>query len=411
MSTPQPPLPVSVVIPAWNRETMIGRAVDSALAQRPRPPVEVVVVDNGSVDDTGAVAERHGARVIRHPENRGPAGARNTGVRAATQPWIALLDSDDEWLPDLLASLWPFTASDHVLVAGAGFARAADPAGDYYGGTPSGRPHVLRSPRPLLAKGCFIGPSSVLLRRDAFEAAGGLDEELSAGEAEDLDLWIRMLERGTALLSPRVVTLYHLDDDGSAGFQTDRMLSLDAHEKLAWRWAGRPWWSRTLVERSRGIREWDTARIALRSGDRAAAARAAGLLVTHPLRLVGAADLIARRVRLRRRRWTVSRDARRHTSRAGRPDTRSCAHGRRHWPSGRSASGPSSARRRRRRAGAAGARAPTPRARDRAAAGTAHRPPAPPGDRAASGVALPPRFGGAERPSSGRRPATRRART
>ena len=101
------PLPVTVIIPAYNRADTVAQAVASALAQHPAPPAEVLVVDDGSADDTAEVAERAGARVVRHAVNQRLGAARNTGLSHATQPWIALLDSDDEWLPHHLASLWP----------------------------------------------------------------------------------------------------------------------------------------------------------------------------------------------------------------------------------------------------------------------------------------------------------------
>ena len=104
------PLPVSVVIPAYNRPDLVGRAVRSALTQRPQPPAEVVVVDDCSSDATGAAARAAGARVIRHEVNRGEGAARNTAIRAARGEWVAMLDSDDEWLDGHLAALWPHAA-------------------------------------------------------------------------------------------------------------------------------------------------------------------------------------------------------------------------------------------------------------------------------------------------------------
>src|SRR5438132_14127317 len=92
-------LPVSVVVPAHDRAEVIERALESVAEQRDCEPAEVIVVDDGSTDRTAEVAEANGAEVIRHGRNRGVSAARNTGVRAAAQPWIALLDSDDEWLP------------------------------------------------------------------------------------------------------------------------------------------------------------------------------------------------------------------------------------------------------------------------------------------------------------------------
>src|ERR1044071_2945662 len=108
-------LPISVLIPAYNRADRLPRALASVAAQR-RPPAQVVVVDDGSVDETAAVAERHGVTLVHHERNQGCAIARNSGLAAVTQPWIALLDSDDEWLPHHLASLWPLRGQ-HLLLA------------------------------------------------------------------------------------------------------------------------------------------------------------------------------------------------------------------------------------------------------------------------------------------------------
>ncbi len=93
---------VSVVIPAYNVEKYIGRAIDSVLAQTRRPD-EIIVVDDGSTDNTAEVIRSYGSKVcfIRQ-ENAGASVARNTGVQAATSEWIAFLDADDEWLPEKL---------------------------------------------------------------------------------------------------------------------------------------------------------------------------------------------------------------------------------------------------------------------------------------------------------------------
>jgi glycosyltransferase involved in cell wall biosynthesis len=99
-----PSAPVSVVIPAFNVEDYIGGAIASVRAQTVAP-AEIIVIDDGSSDGTGAAAEEAGARVIRQI-NRGLAAARNRGVAAARWPWIALLDADDRWLPGKLERQW-----------------------------------------------------------------------------------------------------------------------------------------------------------------------------------------------------------------------------------------------------------------------------------------------------------------
>jgi GT2 family glycosyltransferase len=93
---------VSVVIPTYNRAALVGRAVASALAAVD-PGDEIIVVDDGSTDGTEAALSCFGDRIMYIRQPRAGAGpARNRGVGAARRPWVAFLDSDDEWLPDTL---------------------------------------------------------------------------------------------------------------------------------------------------------------------------------------------------------------------------------------------------------------------------------------------------------------------
>jgi glycosyltransferase involved in cell wall biosynthesis len=93
---------ISVVIPAYNAARYIGSALDSVLAQTHKPD-EIIVVDDGSTDDTAGIVETYSSqvRLIRR-ENAGASVARNTGINAAKSEWIAFLDGDDEWLPENL---------------------------------------------------------------------------------------------------------------------------------------------------------------------------------------------------------------------------------------------------------------------------------------------------------------------
>jgi glycosyltransferase involved in cell wall biosynthesis len=90
---------ISVIIPAWNRAREVCRAIDSALAQT-LPPLEVIVVDDGSTDETPEVLARYGDRIrVLRQDNQGVAAARNAGIAAARGDLLAFLDSDDVWLP------------------------------------------------------------------------------------------------------------------------------------------------------------------------------------------------------------------------------------------------------------------------------------------------------------------------
>ena len=93
---------ISVVIPAYNSEETIARAINSVLAQT-RPADEIIVIDDGSMDKTAQIVGSYGEKVILiRQENAGVSVARNKGIEAATGDWIAFLDADDEWLPDKL---------------------------------------------------------------------------------------------------------------------------------------------------------------------------------------------------------------------------------------------------------------------------------------------------------------------
>jgi glycosyltransferase involved in cell wall biosynthesis len=270
-------VPVTVVIPAYNRPEMTARAVRSALAQRPEPPAEVLVVDDCSADDTGAAARAAGARVVRHDVNRGRSAARNTGVHAAGHAWVGFLDSDDEWRPDLLATLWPLR-DGHTVVGGGAWYRDAG-GGARYRGLLRRRPLVLRSGAPLVFVN-LLACSAVLAQREAVLAAGGFDT--AREPVEDLDLWLRMLRSGTGVVSPAPVLDYHLHGDQSVA---DRD-AMAAAQLAVLRANGAPRWR---VEAWRGAAAWDAWR------------RDGGRPPLHPARVAGAAAIVARRALLRRR--------------------------------------------------------------------------------------------------------------
>src|SRR5271166_2161454 len=137
-------LPVCVIVPAYNRAHLLERALKGVWSQRPFLPEQVLVVDDGSDDDTCAMAARLGAEVIRHPRNRGLSAARNTGLAATRCPWVALLDSDDEWLPHHLAHLWELRG-DHALVAASALRRGPQRSRDRFHGPTARKPTVLLS--------------------------------------------------------------------------------------------------------------------------------------------------------------------------------------------------------------------------------------------------------------------------
>ncbi len=185
------PFRVSVVIPTFNRLSTLNRALCSVYAQT-LPVEQVIVVDDGSTDGTGRWLVEHFPQVehLWQP-NRGVSAARNTGLQRVRGDWVALLDSDDEWLPDKLAqqqlrlSADPqlrVCHTDEIWVRNGRRVnqgrRHAKPEGD-----------VFAASLPL----CALSPSSIVIHRQLFAELGGFDESLPA--CEDYDLWLRITSR------------------------------------------------------------------------------------------------------------------------------------------------------------------------------------------------------------------------
>ena len=194
---PSPRPAISAVMPAFNAERFLAEAIRSVLAQS-LPPVEVIVVDDGSTDSTGEIARSFGepVRCIRQ-QNAGPSAARNRGIREARGEFIAFLDADDWWLPGHLA------AAARVLVAHPHlrwFCAA-------YEIHTADRARVIRQvyTGPLVENAyfedCFramalhgiICTDVMVIRRDVLLEAGGFHETFLRGE--DRDLWFRIALR------------------------------------------------------------------------------------------------------------------------------------------------------------------------------------------------------------------------
>jgi len=179
---------VSVIIPTFNRSRLVGEAVASALTQK-AVALEVIVVDDGSEDDTAAVLTSFGAAVRPvFQAHAGVSAARNTGIRMARGEWLAFLDSDDLWLPQKLQKQLDFfmthprfkicQTEETWLRSG----RRLNPR------------HYHRKPQgycfPRLLERCLVSPSAVVIHRSLFEEVGLFDESLPA--CEDYDLWLRI---------------------------------------------------------------------------------------------------------------------------------------------------------------------------------------------------------------------------
>jgi glycosyltransferase involved in cell wall biosynthesis len=182
---------VTVIIPTYNRAWCLREAVDSVLAQDFRD-FELIVVDDGSTDDTPQLLQEYGEaiRVFRQ-ENRGVSAARNAGIAVSRGALIAFLDSDDLWLQGKLARQVEFfkahadaliCQTEEIWVRNG---RRVNP----------GKRHRKRGGmifEPSLDL-CLVSPSAVMVRRELFQCVGFFDEGLPA--CEDYDLWLRVSSR------------------------------------------------------------------------------------------------------------------------------------------------------------------------------------------------------------------------
>lgn len=287
-------LPVCVVIPAFERADLLPRAVASVRAQT-RPPAEIVVVDDHSSDDTPDVLRELGVRTIRHDRNQGESAARNSGIAATEQPWVALLDSDDEWLPEHLERVFALR-DGHVLVADAALGRGSRPEDHRVYGVVGPGPKILAGPADVAFPFNCVAPSAVLLRRETVLAAGGFDSAVRL--CADLDLWLRMLERGPGVAAAAVGAIYHVHE-GQVSADDEAMQR--AHRAVLERYRDREWCSDRLLLRYEGVTAWDAFRRAQRARSPRAAARALVRLARRPESLRGAVRLLVLRRRLRQR--------------------------------------------------------------------------------------------------------------
>jgi len=184
---------VSIVLPTYQREALIGRSIESVLRQT-YEDFELIVVDDGSTDGTAErVAQFADPRIryIRLDENRGAAAARNAGIRNAVAELLAFQDSDDEWLPDKLQRHMGVFASSgpEVGVVYSDMIRIQCDGTSYEHLSPEVVPGVLVDPNTQFYQVCKLGIQSAVIRRECFDAAGGFDEAFPV--LEDLELFVR----------------------------------------------------------------------------------------------------------------------------------------------------------------------------------------------------------------------------
>lgn len=259
-----PEVDIAVVVPAYNAAGYLRRALDSVLAQS-RPPVEIVVVDDGSQDGTAELVEREYAgrvRVLRQA-NRGPSAARNVGIAAVSATFVAFLDADDWWAAEKLErQAAVLAARPELLAVYTALQVHHDPPETPTWVSPACPEEEL--PRELMLRNPGMPPSCVVVRRSAVLEAGGFQER-HAG-CEDWALWIELARRGRLAGVAEPLTHYRLSPEGLSG-DADRMFA-DFLRLL----------DSGLLRGSRGMRRWVRRRRAISTQAHGAAmtARAAG---------------------------------------------------------------------------------------------------------------------------------------
>jgi glycosyltransferase involved in cell wall biosynthesis len=178
---------VSAVIPSYNYGQYVCDAVQSALSQT-YPHLEVIVVDDGSCDDTRQRLEAFAGRIrYIYQQNKGLSAARNAGIRLAAGEWIALLDADDLWHPRKTeVQLKAILRLNRVGLIG------SLPATVLENNLPP-EPAVRRLSVRDFVLSTRTGPSGTLIRRECFDTVGFFDESLTS--IEDRDMWLRVAAR------------------------------------------------------------------------------------------------------------------------------------------------------------------------------------------------------------------------
>ena len=218
---------VSVVIPTYNRYTLLKRAINSLLTQT-HTVDEIIVVDDGSTDNTKDIQNDFPELIYIYQKNSGVSAARNVGIKRAKNKWIAFLDSDDEWhkeklekqmvyhmqYPDILMSY-----TDEVWIRDGKKVKI-----------PKKYRKIGKDAFVENLSYCNIAPSSVMMHKKLFEEFGLFDESFRV--CEDYDMWLRILSEEKVGLIPEKLINKYAGHDEQLGFRKDMdLLRIDILKK------------------------------------------------------------------------------------------------------------------------------------------------------------------------------------
>ncbi|MGA2736241.1 MAG: glycosyltransferase [Bryobacteraceae bacterium] len=221
----------SVVVPSYNAAAYLPYAIDSVLAQT-SPNWEIVIVDDGSIDDTRVVVDSYRSKLQNrlqyvYQPNQGVSAARNSGIRAARGEFIALLDADDVWLPQRLQrSIEALDADPAVGLVHARVARI-DTRGSVTGQLKVEPKYLSGSiARHIYTRHAHVICTTVMFRKSCLETAGWFDEAMQT--TEDRDLWFRIALRYKIAYIDEVLAYYRISPTSTTA-NLERLLQWQLH--------------------------------------------------------------------------------------------------------------------------------------------------------------------------------------
>lgn len=210
---------VSIVVPVYNVASYLEETVQSVLDQT-WTDWELILVDDGSTDESGEIAKKLAESDSRiqyfHKENGGQASARNYGIKKSQGTYVALLDSDDLWLPEKLATqMEELKEHNPDFLYGLGYYYYPEredklEAYEWVSGKMSGKEFF-----DVLYHSCFVNTNTVLVKRELFDQVGYFDEDQLLRGTEDWDLWMRIAKQvNTVYGSPSRNVYYRIHESG-----------------------------------------------------------------------------------------------------------------------------------------------------------------------------------------------------
>lgn len=215
---------ISVVIPTHNRADLLPRAIDSVLNQDIKEDVEIIVVSDGSTDDTADVVKKYDPEIVRFWEYfPGVNGnhARNVGAQNARGEYVAYLDDDDAWMRDKLRKQLDTMRAENCGLSYTGVNIIYEYEKVSYHSIPKQKGDLSTA---ILLDNCIGSTSTVVVKKDLLLQCGGFDEEL--GALQDYDLWIRVCQRtNVSVISEPLVNYYNYTNKNQVSSSTEKYVN------------------------------------------------------------------------------------------------------------------------------------------------------------------------------------------